>query len=184
MRGYPGPVTVYVDGVAASAASVIAMAGDQVVMASSSMIMVHDALTCTIGDEADHLAVAALLGQASGVVAEIYASRAGGSASQWRDTMRNETWFTAPEAVEAGLADRIADTAPTARTTTSAVRTSSTGRIAANLRAGLRPTDLVGFQNSTAGVDLQFQAVRSYSLIRPPRMGRRLIRWLARSGTA
>jgi hypothetical protein len=42
----------------------------------------------------------------------------------------------------------------------------------------------VGFQNSAAGVDLQFQAERSYSLMRPPRMGRRLIRWLARSGTA
>jgi ATP-dependent protease ClpP protease subunit len=112
LRSHPGRVTVYVDALAASAASVIAMASDDLVMAPGAMLMLHDALTMTYGNEADHLKTAELLGQSSDVIAGIYAARAGGTAAEWRKVMRSETWYTAGEAVAAGLADRVRDVRP------------------------------------------------------------------------
>jgi ATP-dependent protease ClpP protease subunit len=109
IRSHPAPVTVYVEGLAASAASMIAMAGTEVVMTSTSMFMLHDALTMTYGNEAEHLASAALLGKVSDQLAAIYAARAGGTAAAWREVMRTEVWYSASEAVAAGLADRVAD---------------------------------------------------------------------------
>ncbi|MCF7548515.1 head maturation protease, ClpP-related [Pseudonocardia sp. WMMC193] len=109
LRSHVGKVTVYVDSLAASIASVIAMAADEVVMAPGAMMMIHEAATATWGDERDHLASAALLGQISTLLSEIYAARAGGRPSQWRATMREETWYSASEAVAAGLADRVAE---------------------------------------------------------------------------
>jgi ATP-dependent protease ClpP protease subunit len=101
---HPATVTVHVDGLAASAASVIAMAGDRVVMHPGAQMMIHDALTMTIGNAAAHDKTRALLDSASQDIASLYASRAGGGAAEWRDLMRAETWYTATEAVAAGLA--------------------------------------------------------------------------------
>lgn len=109
LRQHEGRVTVYVDGLAGSIASVIAMAGDEVVVAPGGMIFVHDALTVTVGNEADHLATAALLSTVSDSIAAIYAARAGGTSAEWRKVMRGERWYSASEAVDAGLADRVAD---------------------------------------------------------------------------
>lgn len=101
---HPAQVTVHVDGLAASAASVIAMAGDHVVMHPGAQMMIHDALTMTIGNAEVHDKTRTLLDSASQDIAALYASRAGGDQETWRTAMLAETWYTATEAVTAGLA--------------------------------------------------------------------------------
>lgn len=108
LRTYKGRIVTYVDGLAASIASVIAQAGTERIMAPGSMMMIHDAMTDTYaGNEAEHLKTARTLGKVSDGLADIYARRAGGTKDGWRDKMLAETWYTAEEAVADGLADRI-----------------------------------------------------------------------------
>jgi ATP-dependent protease ClpP protease subunit len=105
LRDHPAKIHVTVDSLAASGASVITMAGDTVTMNRGSQLMIHDAYTITIGNEDDLRETADLLGRISDTIAALYAARAGGDAGQWRDRMRAETWYSAAEAVSAGLAD-------------------------------------------------------------------------------
>jgi ATP-dependent protease ClpP protease subunit len=107
LADYPGEVTVTVDGLAASAASFIAMAGDRITMNRGSKLMIHDASGLCIGNAAEMTAMAALLDMVSGTIADVYAARAGGDAEAWRSLMRDETWYTAQAAVDAGLADEM-----------------------------------------------------------------------------
>jgi len=102
---HPATVNVQVDGLAASAASVIAMAGDTIKMMRGTQLMVHDGLGMCIGNAGEMLKTAELLDQGSNEIAGLYAHRAGGDRSAWRDIMRAETWYTGPEAVTAGLAN-------------------------------------------------------------------------------
>lgn len=114
LRQHPANVTAYIDGVAASAASFIAMAADRVVMAERARMMIHDAHGLVIGNAADMREMADLLDDLSNNVAEIYADRAGGTATQWRAAMHGPTsasdgtWYDARAAVAAGLADEVA----------------------------------------------------------------------------
>lgn len=100
-------VVATVDGLAASAASVIVQAADELVMGRGSELMIHDASNIAWGNagvlrkEAEHL------DRLSQSVAGIYAERAGGTADEWREAMLAETWYSAQEAVDAGLADRV-----------------------------------------------------------------------------
>lgn len=107
LRAHKARVVTTVDGVAASAASFIAMAGDEIVMARNSELMIHDAWGFSIGNAEDMTKMAADLDRMSDNIASIYAERAGGTTKQWRDTMRTEVWYSAQEAVDAGLADRV-----------------------------------------------------------------------------
>ena len=102
---HPATVNVIVDGIAASAASFLAMAGDTVKMNRGSQMMIHDASGFCYGNAADMADTQALLDRISDLIAGIYAERAGGTAESWRDLMRAETWYSASEAVTAGLAD-------------------------------------------------------------------------------
>ena len=108
-----GNVQVVVDGLAASAASFIAQAGDEIVMNRGTQMMIHDAHGFTLGNAGDHRATADLLDGVSDEIAGIYAARAGLTKAEWRDQMRedngNGRWYNAEAAVEAGLADRTAD---------------------------------------------------------------------------
>lgn len=101
-------VTVHVDGIAASAASVIAMAGDEINVSESGWLMIHDAWTIAIGNAEELRQVADRVDATSAQVAKIYAARGRKSETEVRDWMRDETWFTAAEAVAAGLADNVA----------------------------------------------------------------------------
>jgi len=114
---YPGKITTRVEGLAASAASIIAMVGDQIEMPPASMLMIHDAWSIAIGNADEMRAEADVIDSISQACAEVYADKAGGTADAWRGKMRAETWYTAAEAVEAGLADaatsgRHGNTAP------------------------------------------------------------------------
>lgn len=105
LRRHRARVEVTVDGIAASAASLICMAGDHITMNASSQMMIHDASGWALGNAQTMHETGALLDKLSDSYADAYAKRAGGSREQWRDTMRAETWYTAEEAVLAGLAD-------------------------------------------------------------------------------
>lgn len=112
LRRHRAPVHVTVDGLAASAASVIAMAGDRVTMARGSELMIHDASGMAWGDAATLRQTADVLDKLSDSYADSYAARAGGTRALWRTRMRQETWYTAEEAVQAGLADAWEDPGP------------------------------------------------------------------------
>lgn len=110
LREHKAHVTVRVDSLAASAASFIAaMAGDEVVMGAYSQMMIHDASGLAIGNAKDMREMADLLDRLSDNIAAMYAGKAGGSKSSWRDLMRAETWMNGEEAVNLGLADRALD---------------------------------------------------------------------------
>lgn len=104
LRDHPAEITTYVDSLAASAASFIALAGDKVVMAKHAQMMIHDAWGIAIGNAEDMQKAAAFLETQSDVIASIYADRAGKTKAYWRGLMAAETWFTDQQAVDAGLA--------------------------------------------------------------------------------
>lgn len=101
-------VTVYVDGLAASAASVIAMGADRIVMSPGSQLMIHEASSMAWGTADDMRRTAAMLDQTNDDIAALYHARAGGELDEWRQAVRVETWYTAAQAVAAGLADEVA----------------------------------------------------------------------------
>ncbi|MFB4348474.1 head maturation protease, ClpP-related [Microbacterium sp. CR_7] len=112
LRQSPAHIIVHVDGIAASAASYIACAGDEVVMGENAEIMIHDAWTIVLGNAEELRVAAGDLDRISDNIAAMYAEKAGGIAADWRELMKAETWYTAEEAVAAGLADRLdSDTA-------------------------------------------------------------------------
>jgi ATP-dependent protease ClpP protease subunit len=107
LRTHPARKIVHVDGLAASAASMLAMVGDEIEIARGARMMVHDAQGGAWGSPADLLAAAELVDGVSEDLAAIYAERAGGTARGWRTQMKATTWYSADEAVAAGLADRV-----------------------------------------------------------------------------
>jgi ATP-dependent protease ClpP protease subunit len=105
---HPANVQVQIDAIAASAASFIAQAGDTIVMGANAEMMIHDALGMCVGNAADMREFSGMLDKASDNIASIYAARAGnGGVPKWRQRMEDETWYSASEAVEAGLADEV-----------------------------------------------------------------------------
>lgn len=112
LRNHRGNVTIYIDGIAASAASFIAMAGDRIVAERTATLMIHDANGIAVGNAGDMRDMADLLEKCSANIASIYAERAGGTADDWRKLMKAETWFTADEAKAAGLVDEVVAAAP------------------------------------------------------------------------
>lgn len=107
LAAHPADVYVCIDSLAASIASVIAMAGDTIGIDESAFMMIHDASGFCYGTTTDMLAMADLLDMISGTIAQTYASRAGGDAEAWREAMLAETWYDAPKAIAAGLADEL-----------------------------------------------------------------------------
>lgn len=114
MREHQGKITAYVDGVAASAASLLAVSASETVMAPGAMMMIHEAWTMALGNKGDFLATAALLEKIDASIVETYQAKAGGDPAEWAALMAAETWYTGAEAVEAGLADRLAQDKPAA----------------------------------------------------------------------
>lgn len=106
---HPARVDVVVDSLAASAGSFIAMAGDTVTMTRNARMMIHDAQGLAMGPAKDMREMADLLDSLSDNIADIYVQKAGGTVADWRVLMAKDTWFTAQEAVDAGLADEVQD---------------------------------------------------------------------------
>jgi ATP-dependent protease ClpP protease subunit len=108
LKRHPAEVDVHIDGLAASAASFVAMAGDSVEIEKPAKMMIHDARGVVIGNSADMREMGDLLDELSDTIADIYAERTGKPAAQWRTAMGKDTWYSAEQAVKAGLADRVA----------------------------------------------------------------------------
>ena len=107
IQNYPGRVTVNVDTLSASIASVLMMAADVVNVSPTSRLMIHRAWGIAFGDASEFRQTADLLETFDMQIAATYAERAGGTQDRWFALMEKETWFTADEAVESGLADGI-----------------------------------------------------------------------------
>jgi ATP-dependent protease ClpP protease subunit len=107
LRQHRTRVVAVVDGLAASAASMVAMGADEVVMAPSSQMMIHDASGGAWGPAAFLRQTANQLDHLSDSYAAAYAAKAGGDPADWRELMLAETWYSPDEAIAAGLADRL-----------------------------------------------------------------------------
>jgi ATP-dependent Clp endopeptidase proteolytic subunit ClpP len=112
LRTHPARVVAVVDGLAASAASFIAAGADEVVMGQNAELMIHDAWGLCVGNAADMRSLADRLDHLSNNIASVYAGKAGGTVADWRQAMLDETWYSAQEAVDAGLANSVTETAP------------------------------------------------------------------------
>lgn len=110
LREHKAKVIVHIDGLAASAATFIAMAGEEVIMGKGAMFMIHKAWTGMCGNAEDLRKEADLLDKIDGTLAETYADKTGKDVQQISDWMAEETWFTAAEALEHGFATSIAET--------------------------------------------------------------------------
>lgn len=108
IREHPSKVIAHVDGYAASAASYIAIAADEVEIADGAMFMIHKAWTIALGNANDLMETAAILEKIDADLVRDYVSATGGDPKQIEQWMAEETWFTADEAVEHGFADRKA----------------------------------------------------------------------------
>lgn len=107
LMDYKGNVTVKIDGLAASAASVIAMAGTQVLMSPVAMMMIHNPMTVAIGDSEEMKKAVAMLDEVKESIMNAYEIKTGLSRSKISHLMDAESWFNAKKAVELGFADKI-----------------------------------------------------------------------------
>ncbi|WP_271401446.1 head maturation protease, ClpP-related [Salinicoccus roseus] len=106
LKNHPSKVTVEVTAVAASAASIITMAGDEVIMDTGSSLMIHEASTFAWGNKGELKKAINALETIDGSLADIYNERTGIDKAELDELLTGETWFTADEAVEKGFADR------------------------------------------------------------------------------
>lgn len=107
IRDYPGTVTVKIDAIAASAASVVAMAGDRVMMSPVAMIMVHDPMTIAMGNARAMEKAITTLNEVKESILNAYVAKTGLSRNKVAKLMSDETWLNAKKAVELGFADEI-----------------------------------------------------------------------------
>ena len=107
LMDYKGSVTVKIDGIAASAASVIAMAGSKVLMSPVSMMMIHNPMTIAFGDSAEMQKAIEMLGSVKDSIINAYEIKTGLSRAKLSHLMDAETWMDATKAVELGFADDI-----------------------------------------------------------------------------
>ena len=106
---HAGTVTVWIDGIAASAASYVAMAGDAIVMPENAFLMIHDPSGLVMGTAADMREMAGTLDKIAAGMTRGYAGRSGKTEDEIAALMAAETWFSAAEALDAGLATQLAE---------------------------------------------------------------------------
>jgi len=111
---HPARINVSVDGIAASIAAVIAMAGDEINMADNAMMMIHNTHTVAVGGAEDLRKTADLLETLNGVTAQTFATRSGQTLAAVHKIMDDETWLTAAQARELGFADNVTESMPIA----------------------------------------------------------------------
>jgi ATP-dependent Clp protease protease subunit len=107
LKRHDAVITVWVDGIVASIASMIAMAGDEVVMPENAMLMLHDPSALVVGTAADMRAMAQALDKMKAGMVAAYRDKSGRDDAEIEALMRDETWLTAQEAVDLRLADRV-----------------------------------------------------------------------------
>lgn len=108
IRGFAGRTVAHIDALAASAATTVALACEEVEMSSDAFFMIHNAWTMAVGNKEDLLETASLLEKIDAGISADYAKRTDKTADEINAWMAAETWFTAQEAVDNGFADRMA----------------------------------------------------------------------------
>ncbi len=106
---HEGTVTVWIDGIAASAASYVAMAGDEIVMPENAFLMIHDPSGLVMGTAGDMRAMAGALDKVKGSLVRGYAAKSGRAEDEVAALMAAETWFDAADALSQGFADRVVE---------------------------------------------------------------------------
>lgn len=109
LRQHTGAVDVYIDGLAASSASIIAMAGKTIHMPENAFMMIHDPTMMAWGDSNEMQKALDLLTKTKDVILNIYEERSGADRATLEDAMSNETWYTGGEAKAIGLVDVVTD---------------------------------------------------------------------------
>jgi ATP-dependent Clp endopeptidase proteolytic subunit ClpP len=109
IKQHPATVTTYIDGLAASIASVIALAGDKVIMAANALYMVHNPTGLAMGTANDMRSLADVLDKIAGTMVGTYVSKTGQSEADIKAMLDAETWMTADEALEYGFIDEISE---------------------------------------------------------------------------
>jgi ATP-dependent Clp protease, protease subunit len=109
IKQHPANVTTYIDGIAASIASIIALAGNKVVMAENALYMMHNPSGVVMGTAADMRSLADVLDKIRGTMTGVYAAKSGRADDEISALLDAETWMTAAEAKEFGFVDEIAD---------------------------------------------------------------------------
>jgi ATP-dependent Clp endopeptidase proteolytic subunit ClpP len=155
LRGRKAPVTTRVVGIAASIASIIALAGDRVEMADAALMMIHDPSGMASGTSEDMRKMADALDQHAEVLVGVYAKKTGRSPESIRAAMKSETWFTTAEAIQFGLVDKpIKQLAMAAKWHPRAVTKTAPETVKNNLRRGLEQ-----YAEGLAGDGLEKQTV-------------------------
>ena len=109
LKQHPANVTTYIDGLAASIASVIALAGNKVVMAENALFMMHNPYGATVGNADEMRKMADTLDKVSGSISMAYIEKSGKDAEEIKSLMDSETWMSAYEALEYGFIDEISE---------------------------------------------------------------------------
>ena len=109
ISAHPSNITAHIDGLAASAASYVAIACDKVVMQDGSMMMIHQAWSLALGNSSDMRATADLLDKIDGTIVADYQRKTGMPADQLVQMMADETWMTAQEALDMKFCDAIVE---------------------------------------------------------------------------
>lgn len=109
LKQHPANVTTYIDGLAASIASVIALAGNKVVMAENALFMMHNPYGATVGNADEMRKMADTLDKVSGSISLAYIEKSGKDADEIKSLMDSETWMSAYEALEYGFVDEISE---------------------------------------------------------------------------
>ena len=107
LKSHKGKVTVKIDGIAASAASVVAMAGDETLIAPTALMMIHDPSTCAMGNKADMEKAIILLDEVKESIINAYETKSHLSRNKIAKLMSDETWLNAKRAHEMGFVDGI-----------------------------------------------------------------------------
>ena len=107
LKSHKGKVTVKIDGIAASAASVVAMAGDETLIAPTAMMMIHDPSTCAMGNKADMEKAIILLDEVKESIINAYETKSHLSRNKIAKLMSDDTWLNAKKAHEMGFVDGI-----------------------------------------------------------------------------
>jgi HK97 family phage major capsid protein/ATP-dependent Clp endopeptidase proteolytic subunit ClpP len=107
LKRHPAAITTYVDGLAASIASVVALAGEKVVMAENALFMIHNPWALCVGDAGEMRKTAEILDKVRSIIMNAYMEKSGMSEEELTAAMDAETWYSAREAMEVGFADEV-----------------------------------------------------------------------------
>ena len=167
---YPGSVTVKIDGIAASAASVIAMAGARVLMSPVSMLMIHNPMTIAYGNSGAMQQAIEMLGSVKDSIINAYAIKTGLSRAKLSHLMDAETWMDANKAVELGFADGVLSRSGEAMTipnvsmlySKASVVNSLMGKIAAKCKIQPTPATQEPTGRSVDSLKADLNAIKNY----------------------